>query len=148
MITPPRNLYYKTFIKFYILRQIEHCPIRSDTIKSYLSSLQWIVSEFFFFFGALAHLFVACHLFNGFITAEKISKSWPDKAGYWHGGNQANRLQSRWKPCQRDKQEGKSLDLCTLLCNFLITFANMNFNLNYITASNLIQLTPFSYPRV
>ena len=34
-------------------------------------------------------------------------------------------------------------NLCTFLRNFLITFANTNFVFNYITVSNLIQLTPF-----
>ena len=45
------------------------------------------------------------------LQQEKNSKSGPHKAGYWRSGDQANRLQSRKKPCYRDKQLGRSFDL-------------------------------------
>ena len=38
------------------------------------------------------------------LQQEKNSKSGPHKAGYWRSGDQASRLQSRKKPCYRDKQ--------------------------------------------
>ena len=45
------------------------------------------------------------------LQQEKNSKSGPHKAGYWRSGDQASRLQSRKKPCYRDKQLGRSFDL-------------------------------------
>ena len=145
MISPPQNL-HKTFIKSYMLKQILHCQTRSDTMRATLARCFVSYHSFLFVLWRISQSLVT--YLTRSLQGEKNRKSGPHKAGYWRSGDHASRLQRRKKPCHRDKQLGKSFDLCTLLSNFLITFVNMNFDLNYITASNLIQLTPFWYPSV
>ena len=140
MISPPQNL-HKTFIKSYMLKQILHYQTRSDTMRATLARCFVSYHSFLFVLWRISQSLVT--YLTRSLQGEKIENLDLTKRVIEEVAITLADYNVGKKPCHRDKQLGKSFDLCTLLSNFLITFVNMNFDLNYITASNLIQLTPF-----